>query len=249
MNCHAAADIHLSGEKLCFGPVVHLTRETSKQVQRSALPSGSIRPGLATDFNPSPHEAVEMGYEISLGRALDNLERLTMPPRCTVPFLADRYEVRIDERAVLRQPSGVPAEEMVAVLILHYLIGIKRHGFQPSGEWISFKETDGGKAFWPAFQEGVMKPLTEGFQKDREGLARNLRERLGCKVVEGGDVAIEVMAFPGIFVRIIFWDGEDDLPAEATMLFDRGLNSIYCMEDVSALLLYIVREALNLDFL
>jgi len=190
-----------------------------------------------------------MGYEISLGRAWDELEKLAMPPRCTVPFLADHYEVRVDERTVLRQPSGVPAEEMVAVLILHYLIGIKRHVFHPSGEWISFKETDGGKAFWPAFQEGVMKPLIEGFQKDRESLVRNLRERLGGRMVEGGDVAVEVTAFPEIFIRIILWEGDEDLPAEGTMLFDRRLNGVYCMEDVSALLLYVVREALDLDFL
>lgn len=190
-----------------------------------------------------------MGYEISLGRAWDDLERLAMPPRCTIPFLADCYEVRIDERTVLRQPSGVPAEEMVAVLILHYLIGIKRHGSYPCGEWISFKETEGGKAFWPAFQEGVIRSLLQGFQRDRECLVRNLRERLGGRMVQGGDLAVEVTAFPGIFVRIIHWKGEEDLPAEGTMLFDRGLNGIYCMEDVSALLLYIVREALGLDFL
>jgi hypothetical protein len=29
---------------------------------------------------------------------------------------------------------------MHAVLILHYLIGLLKHGYHPSGEWISFKE-------------------------------------------------------------------------------------------------------------
>jgi len=190
-----------------------------------------------------------MGYEISLGRAWDDLNRLAMPQRCTVPFLECHYEIRIDERAVLRLPSGIPAEEKVAVLILHYLIGIKRHGFRPCGEWISFKETEGGKAFWPAFREGVLRPLTDGFQKDREGLIRNLRQRLGGRMVEGGDLAVEVTAFPGIFLWIILWEGEEDLPAEGTILFDRGLNGVYCMEDISALLLYVVQEALGLEFL
>ena len=190
-----------------------------------------------------------MGYEISINRAWDELENLIASPICTVTLLANSYEVKTDERTVLLQPSAVPAEEMVAVLILHYLIGIKKHGFCPSGEWISFKETKGGKIFWPAFQEGVMKPLTEGFKKDREGLVENLKERLGGRMVEGGDVAIEVTAFPEIFIRIVLWEGDEDLPAEGTMLFDRGLNGVYCMEDVSALLLYMVREALNLDFL
>ena len=94
-----------------------------------------------------------------------------------------------------------------------------------------------------------MKPLIEGFQKDRESLVRNLRERLGGRMVEGGDVTVEVTAFPEIFIRVILWEGDEDLPAEGTMLFDRRLNGVYCMEDVSALLLYMVREALGLDFL
>ena len=42
--------------------------------------------------------------------------------------------------------------------------------------------------------------------------------------------------FPGVFVRIIFWRGDEDIPAEATMLFDSSLTEVYIMEDVAVLL-------------
>jgi hypothetical protein len=60
--------------------------------------------------------------------------------------------------------------------------------------------------------------------------------------VEGGDVAVDVATFPEVFVRIIFWKGDNDLPPEATILFDRGLMNIYSMEDVAVLLTLIVQR-------
>ena len=114
-----------------------------------------------------------MGYEISLKLAWDELDKLALQD-CTVSLLGENYQVKAGERAVLLQPSGAPAAEMEAVLILHYLIGLLKHGYHPAGEWISFKETPGGKLFWPAFQEGTLKPLVESFQRDPEGLVRDL---------------------------------------------------------------------------
>jgi hypothetical protein len=67
-----------------------------------------------------------MGYEISLKLAWDELDRLALQDR-TVSFLGENYQLRAGERAVLL-PSGFPAGEMEAVLILHYLIGLLKHG-------------------------------------------------------------------------------------------------------------------------
>ena len=183
-----------------------------------------------------------MGYEISLNLAWDELRRLSAPSRCIIPLLADNYEVKVDERAVLLESSGAPARQMEAVLILHYLIGLLKMGYHPSGEWISFKETEGGKVFWPAFHKSTIKPLVECLERDPEGLARNLVLHFRGRIVEGGDVAVEVATFPEVFVRMIFWKGDDDLPPEATMLFDRGLMDVYSMEDVAVLLTLIVQR-------
>jgi hypothetical protein len=183
-----------------------------------------------------------MGYEISLKLAWDELDRLALQD-CTVSLLGEDYQVRAGERAVLSW--GAPAGEMQAVLILHYLIGLLRHGFHASGEWISFKETKGGKLFWPAFQESCIKPLVHSFQRDPEGLIRDLQERLGGRRVMGGDVAVELAAFPGVFVRMLFWNGDGELPPEASMLFDRGLTGIYSMEDVAVLLLAVVQRVVE----
>jgi len=185
-----------------------------------------------------------MGYEISFNKAMDELlEPGEFSKKIPVTLLADNYEVRGDEKSVLSVASHTPAGEVEAVLILHYLIGLLKHGFHPTGEWISFKETEGGKVFWPAFEKSTINPLLECFQKNPEGLKRILVERFRGRIVEGGDTAVEVATFPEILVRTIFWIGDEELPGGATILFDRGLIEIYSTEDIAVLLLFLVQRA------
>ena len=184
-----------------------------------------------------------MGYEISLELAWDELEGLALQD-AAVSLLGENYQVRAKERAVLLA-GGAPAGQMEAVLILHYMIGLLQHGYHPRGEWISFKETRDGKLFWPAFQESAIKPLVQSFQSDPEGLIRAIQERLGGRKVEGGDVAMDLATFPGVFVRMIFWKGDEELPPEASLLFDRSLKEIYSTEDVAVLLMDVVQKAIE----
>jgi hypothetical protein len=184
-----------------------------------------------------------MGYEASLELAWDELDRLALQD-CTVSLLGEDYQVRAKERAVLLH-CGSLAGQMQAVLILHYLIGLLQHGYCSRGEWISFKETRDGKLFWPAFHESAIKPLVQSFQTDSEGLVRRLSSRLGGRTVDGGDIAVELATFPDVLVRLVFWQGAEELPAEASLLFDRGLTEIYSTEDVAVLLLAVVQKAIG----
>ena len=161
---------------------------------------------------------------------------MAFPQKCTLSLLTNTYEIRIAERAVLKPPSGVQADEVTSVLILRCLVGRSKHELCLSGKWISFKETDGGKLFWPNFSKRAIEPLVKCFEHDPNGLIRNLVENLSGRMVDAGDVAVEVETFPGVYVRIIFWRGDEDLPAGATMLFDSSLTEVYIMEDVAVLL-------------
>lgn len=184
-----------------------------------------------------------MGYEASLSLAWEKLERLDLQD-CSISFLGEDYSLIAKEREV-RLAGGAKAGQMQAVLILHYLIGFMQKGYCPCGEWISFKETRDGKLFWPAFKKSAVEPLAQAFSHGRERLARNLMEGLGGRMVDGGDLAIEIATFPGVMVRLLFWQGEEELPAEASLLFDRGLTRIYSTEDVAVLLLAVVQKAIG----
>jgi hypothetical protein len=184
-----------------------------------------------------------VGYEIPLKLAWDELDRLGLED-CTVPFLGEDYLVQRGERSVLG-PSGQPAGVMEAVLILHYLIGMAGQSFSPTGSWISFKEAPAGVTFWPALEKSTIRPLANALQKEGRELMELLQKRRGWKRIEGGDMALEVEALPGIMVRVIFWEGDGELPPEATMLFDRAVTGIYCTEDVAVLLMAVAQKIME----
>jgi hypothetical protein len=181
-----------------------------------------------------------VSYEIPLKLAWDELGRLGLDD-CVVPFLGEDYLVKRGGREVLG-PSGLPAQEMEAVLVLHYLIGLSGRCFSPSGSWISFKEAPAGVTFWPALEKSTIRPLAEALQNEGRTLIGLLQERRGWRRMEGGDMALEVEALPGIMVRVIFWEGDGELPPEATMLFDRALTGVYCTEDVAVLLMAVAQR-------
>jgi len=184
-----------------------------------------------------------MGWEIALDRAWVEIKNLSSSSRCVVPLLKEAYEINIDRRTVLPRSSGIPADEGVAVLILHYLIGIQRlQGYSPSGEWISFRELKGGISFLPAFQETVIKPLVECLRNDPDALISRLTEGLGGRMVEGGDATVELTTFPDIYVRVMTWLGDEDLPPQAAMLFDKNLARVYTTEDIAVFLQFITRS-------
>jgi hypothetical protein len=72
-------------------------------------------------------------------------------------------------------------------------------------------------------------------KSDPEGLIKNIISMNG-RVVEGGDVAIVLSAFPGVQIMIILWRGEEGIPPEATMLFDKSLDEVLLTEDIAFLL-------------
>ena len=177
-----------------------------------------------------------MGYEISLDLSWKELEGMAFPLNSSLSLFQDQYQIHLAEREVLLIPSRLPASEGVSVLILRYLIGSSKKGYKPLGEWISIKETTGGKLFCSNFTRRAIRPLVERFGLDPEGLATVLEEDFAGRRVEGADVAVEVESFPGVYVRILLWKSDEDLPADATMLFDRALNEIFIMEDLTVLL-------------
>ena len=183
-----------------------------------------------------------MTYEIALNKAWDEIVALAPSSKYTVQFLTDIYEVRVIDRIVLLKSSGALANEDVAVLILHYLIGVLKHGYKQSGEWISFKEVWGGQSFYPAFQDSILRPLVESLKRDPDGLFKNLTERLGGKLVEGGDLSVELVTFPEVRIRVIFWYGDEELPPDVTILFDRELAEVIATEDIDALLYFMAKS-------
>lgn len=65
--------------------------------------------------------------------------------------------------------------------------------------------------------------------------------RIACKQAGGnkldtGDVGYEFEAFPQVHLRLVFWDAEDDFPAQVQILVDRCVTDFIHYETIGCLI-------------
>lgn len=102
-------------------------------------------------------------------------------------------------------------------LILQYLSST--NGLLPRGRWQSFLQLPGGMLHYVPFQNIALKPLAKAFN-GRVHLLTGAAEPLGGTPLAMGDVAYQVSALPKVPLAAVLWDGDDEFPASAQILFD-----------------------------
>ncbi len=98
-------------------------------------------------------------------------------------------------------------------------------------DWVPFEKLKDAAPFFKAFQEGVIKPFGRMFNGKTEVL-RQAFEKLGAEKVEWSDVGYEWKAFDCIPVRFLFWDGDDEFPAQGNLLFDASATDYIHVESI-----------------
>jgi hypothetical protein len=129
-------------------------------------------------------------------------------------------------------PDGSPCPEESAILMLDYLT--RSDGSPPTGEWIGFQELPDGSFYRHAFQGYSGDQLVRDLDADIDRFHR-AAAAVDAEPIEMGDAAFAVRALPHVPLAVVWWDGDDELPANATVLFDR-VASVYLPTDGLAIL-------------
>ena len=88
-----------------------------------------------------------------------------------------------------------------------------------ANNWVKFDKLKDMAPFAPAFQKGVIEPFSRMFNGHEEELEEACRKLEGRKL-PWSDVGYELDAFACIPVRFLFWEGDDEFPAQGNILFD-----------------------------
>lgn len=129
-------------------------------------------------------------------------------------------KLRVDgESGEITAPEdGLPVTR-TEKLTVYTLFAYVRPGARFRNEWVSFDGLRDTAVFAPAFRRGVLQGFASAFSGRTEALEAACRA-LGGTRLPFGDVAYELPAFRCIPVRFLFWQGEEELPASANLLFD-----------------------------
>jgi hypothetical protein len=118
------------------------------------------------------------------------------------------------------------------ILVLHYFLHAS--GKPASGELITFRQIPDGQFYFDAFQRRARDPFLATFGRDAE-LFRSCARMIGGIPVDAGDVGMAFRVLPHITIRLALWQGDDEFPPEASVLFEDNIQHYLDVEDIAVL--------------
>jgi hypothetical protein len=121
----------------------------------------------------------------------------------------------------------IPIQEQV--LILHYMLAPVG---EPSGNWVAYREIPGASFYFSAFVKRAVDPLKKVFGSDAS-LLEKTAGNLDGRAIDAGDAGFEFSVFPRVPIQLILWEGDEEFPAEANILFDDTIGDLLSPEDIA----------------
>lgn len=122
---------------------------------------------------------------------------------------------------VIRADSGAEASAFTTSLVLTYMV--TADGTTPSRRWIGFRELPDGMFYVQAFQGYSGARLVRELREREAGVAHVLRRARGvlrAQALAIGDAGFAYQALPRVRMALAGWEGDAELPSQATVLFE-----------------------------
>lgn len=148
-----------------------------------------------------------------------------------VPFLNRVYQVSypsFEFEDLSGTEQEIPIQEQI--LILHYMSAASPRTL--SGNWVSYREIPGASFYFSAFVKRAIDPLRRVFGPNVAALAE-VAKQLNGTPIEPGDAGFEFDVLPNVPLQLILYEGDDEFPAEANILFDQAVGVILSPEDIA----------------
>ena len=143
------------------------------------------------------------------------------------------HDIRVNPAtAEISALNGEEVPPRDRLLILHYLV--TAGGNPPEGKLITFQQLPDGRLYFPTFIKRTVKPLLTTFAA-HPALLRQAARSLGGEPGKMGDTSVTFRALPRVELTLVIWQGDDELPAEGSILFDSSISAHLPTEDITVL--------------
>lgn len=149
-----------------------------------------------------------------------------------VPVLNQVYSINPKKRKISLLRKDEEVEGSISVLILHYLIHAK--AVPKTNKLITFRELDGGNIYYNAFKNSAINPIAQKFGNDLEKF-KEVSLKLGGIEKSFGEMSFEFRFFPRISLIYVLWQGDEEIPSNANILFDSSISLQMHTEDIAVI--------------
>ena len=161
-----------------------------------------------------------------------------------VTFFNSEYILDSNTETIYRKTDGHVPEMTASIIILNYL-AYARSPQETAKKWVSLKEIpNGGTLFYPAFHKNSIVGLSKEFGHQPKRLLA-CAATLGGQPASFGDTSAIFRAFPEIPLCVIVWEGDEEVEANATILFEPSVEHLLHMESVIGLGMYLASKLIH----
>jgi len=168
---------------------------------------------------------------------------------CRYDRAEDRYtmsvwneDVNIFPHSMTIESAGGERQERHTyfhLFAVHYLLGAQAVNIADS--WISEKEVPGGATFFRGPHRIPTDMVSNQFNNDIDAFSQRCIT-LGGEPIEMADAAYGFRITDRIPVAALYWQGDDDFPAECKLLYDRTITAHLAPDVIYALAVGVCRR-------
>ena len=151
----------------------------------------------------------------------------------TISAWGDKYVIFPDEfRMECISKSNSTPHEYFYLFVIYYLLNIKEVNVKK--EWISEKDIPGGTTFFRGPHEIPTGFISEYYNNNLKAFKAKCIQ-LGGIEIDLADAAYSFDIVPDIPIAVLYWEGDDDFPPEAKILYDRSIIELLSLDIVFSL--------------
>ena len=184
-------------------------------------------------YGKNNKEELPLEYYLAKFREGDPQE---MADRCALPFDGERFTIRLmgDTFTVSHPDYDIQGDRAPTnperILFLRYLLDGKFT--PPTGVFRTYREFPWGEVYLQQFTGRCIKRFAFSYNGRTELLGR-IMERLPAYPVKMGDIGYELELMDGLSIQLILWQGDDEFPPNAQILFSENFQQAFTAEDMA----------------
>ena len=174
-------------------------------------------------------EEIPFSYYADLFAQADPAE---ITSRLDIPFEKDTFRITLlGKECTVSYPSAevTPALPIpTQTYLIRYLLEGKRVPW--GGQWKTFREMPWGELYIKPYTGRVLTRAAFTFGT-RLAAFKAACEKLGAKSVPNGDAGYEFSFIGGYKVRVLVWEGDDEFPPNAQVIYSDNFAEGFAAED------------------
>jgi hypothetical protein len=152
--------------------------------------------------------------------------------RFSIRLMGEEYIIAFPEFKIENDSGADDTSISEKILLLRYLCEGKWAPY--GGKSLSYREVPWGEVYFKSFEGRCIARFARTFGADPEGFKRVMEAApLKAEKIPKNDFAYRFEFASNLYLSLFLWQGDDEFPASAQILFDDNVPAAFSAEDLA----------------